>query len=107
MEILVCQFDAELQLLRHQKLRLDWQLKQADLCQLTLYQEVLLLKEFEKREDKLQETIDECIKEENSITVGLRLSTVFFFISCVLVFLQAAFGFNSFTVASLKHEMDR
>ncbi|TMS08587.1 cilia- and flagella-associated protein 44 [Larimichthys crocea] len=72
MEILVCQFDAELQLLRHQKLRLDWQLKQADLCQLTLYQEVLLLKEFEKREDKLQETIDECIKEENSITCELE-----------------------------------
>ncbi|TKS84134.1 Cilia- and flagella-associated protein 44 [Collichthys lucidus] len=72
MEILVCQFDAELQLLRHQKLRLDWQLKRADLCQLTLYQEVLLLKEFEKREDKLQETIDECIKEEKSITCELE-----------------------------------
>uniref|UniRef100_A0A8C4IP88 Cilia- and flagella-associated protein 44 n=1 Tax=Dicentrarchus labrax TaxID=13489 RepID=A0A8C4IP88_DICLA len=64
----VCQFDAELRLLRHQKLRLDWQLKLADLRQLTLYQELLLLKDFERREDDLQEKLNECIKEEDSIT---------------------------------------
>lgn len=65
----MCQFDAELLLLRHQKLRLDWQLKLADLHQLTLYQELLLLKEFERREDSLQEKLNGRIKEENSITV--------------------------------------
>lgn len=70
MESSIRQFDAEFQLLRHQKLRLDWQLKLADLRQLTLYQELLLLKEFERREESLQEKLDGCIKEENSITVG-------------------------------------
>ncbi|XP_040915396.1 cilia- and flagella-associated protein 44 [Toxotes jaculatrix] len=72
MESLVWQFDAELLLLRHQKLRLDWQLKLADLRQLTLYQELLLLKEFERREDSLQEKLNERINEENSIMSKLE-----------------------------------
>ncbi|KAF1377233.1 hypothetical protein PFLUV_G00198560 [Perca fluviatilis] len=72
MESCVCQFDAELLLLRHQKLRLDWQLKMADLHQMTLYQELLLLKEFERREDKLQENLSARIKEEKSITSKLE-----------------------------------
>ncbi|XP_035523590.1 cilia- and flagella-associated protein 44-like [Morone saxatilis] len=76
MESSVCQFDAELRLLHHQKLRLDWQLKLADLRQLTLYQELLLLKDFERREDDLQEKLNECIKEEDSITVGESSHTV-------------------------------
>lgn len=66
----MCQFDAELMLLHHQKVHLDWQLKLADLRKLTLFQELLLLKEFERREDSLQEKLNECIREENSITVG-------------------------------------
>lgn len=65
----MCQFNAELMLLRHQKLRLDWQLKMANLRQLTLYQELLLLKEFERREDSLQEKFNTRLKEECSITV--------------------------------------
>lgn len=65
----MCQFDAELKLLRHQKQRLDCQLKLADLRQLTLYQELLLLKEFERREESLHEKLNSRIKEENSITV--------------------------------------
>ncbi len=69
----MCEFDAKLQLLRHQKLHLDWQLKLADLRQLTLYQELLLLKEFERREDTLHEKLNACIKEENSNTVGESL----------------------------------
>ncbi|XP_026153925.1 cilia- and flagella-associated protein 44 isoform X2 [Mastacembelus armatus] len=72
METLVCQFDAELLLLRHQKLQLDWQLKLADLHQLTLYQELLLLVESERREDTLQEKLNGLIKEENSITLKLE-----------------------------------
>jgi len=71
----VCQFDAELMLLRHQKLCLDWQLKMADLRQLTLYQELLILKEFDRREDSLQENLNGRIKEESSITVGESVST--------------------------------
>ncbi|XP_029301209.1 cilia- and flagella-associated protein 44 [Cottoperca gobio] len=72
MESSVCQFDAELLLLRHQKLRLDCQLKMADLSQLTLYQELLILKEFESREDSLHEKLNTRIKEEISITSKLE-----------------------------------
>lgn len=69
MESSICQFDRELQLLHREKLRLYPQLKLADLRQLTLYQELRLLQEFEGREEKLQEKLSLCIKEENSITV--------------------------------------
>lgn len=71
----MCQFDAELRLLRHEKLRLYWQLKLADLRQLMLYQELLLFKEFERGKDSLQEKLNGRIKEENSITVGDSLRT--------------------------------
>ncbi|KAM7369353.1 hypothetical protein PAMP_013627 [Pampus punctatissimus] len=71
MESSMCQFDAKL-LLRHQKLHLDWQLKLADLRQLMLYQELLLLKEVDRREEILQEKLDARVKEENSITSKLE-----------------------------------
>lgn len=69
MESSISQFDRELRLLYREKLRLYPQLKLADLHELTLYQELLLLQEFEGREEKLQEKLSVCIKEENSITV--------------------------------------
>ncbi|XP_023139357.2 cilia- and flagella-associated protein 44-like isoform X2 [Amphiprion ocellaris] len=72
MENSVSQFDMELLLLRQQKVHLDFQLKLADLHQLTLFQEMLLLKQFEKREGILQEKFNRCIKEENSITSALE-----------------------------------
>ncbi|XP_056259641.1 cilia- and flagella-associated protein 44 [Seriola aureovittata] len=72
MESSVCHFDAKLMLLRHQKLRLDWQLKMADLRQLTLYQELLLLKEFDRREDSLHEKLNARVKEENNIVSELE-----------------------------------
>lgn len=65
----MCQFDAELLLLRHQKLHLDWQLKLADLRQLTLYQELLLLKDFERREDGLQEKLNGRVREQDGVMV--------------------------------------
>ncbi|XP_067430871.1 cilia- and flagella-associated protein 44 [Thunnus thynnus] len=71
MESSMCQFDAKL-LLRHQKLHLDWQLKLADLRQLMLYQELLLLKEVDRREEILQEKLNARMKEENSITSKLE-----------------------------------
>ncbi|XP_060071995.1 cilia- and flagella-associated protein 44-like [Ylistrum balloti] len=46
-------FDAELRLLRHDKFKLDIVMKNADLRQVTLFEEFVLLKEFEKREDVL------------------------------------------------------
>lgn len=64
------QFDAELRRLRREKLRLYWQLKLADLHQLTLYQDLLLFKEFEREKDSLQKKLNGRIKEQSSITVG-------------------------------------
>lgn len=69
MESSIRQFDSELLLLYREKLHLYPQLKLADLYQLTLYQELLLLKEFEGREEKLQEKLNVCVKEESNITV--------------------------------------
>lgn len=69
MESSVCQFDAKLLLLHHQKRRLDCQLKLSDLHLLTLFQEMLLLKQFDRREDSLQEKLNGYVKEENNIMV--------------------------------------
>nr|XP_024659041.1 cilia- and flagella-associated protein 44 isoform X2 [Maylandia zebra] len=71
METAVCQFDAELLLLCRQKLHLDWRLKLADLRLVTLFQEMLLLKQFQRREGGLHEKLNTCIMEENSITSKL------------------------------------
>lgn len=70
MERSVRHFDMEHQLLRHENLRLCMQLNMADLQQLMLYQELLLLEESKWRRDSLQEKLNGCIKEENSIMVG-------------------------------------
>lgn len=64
-------FDAELRVLRHEKLELDVYMKLADLRHVTLFEELLLLKEFEKREDILQERLTTYIQEEEEIRVGL------------------------------------
>ncbi|XP_063486095.1 cilia- and flagella-associated protein 44 isoform X3 [Symphalangus syndactylus] len=63
-EELVVTFDAELRLLRHQKLKLDTQMKLSDLHHVTLFQEILLLKNFEKQENILQERVNSLDKEE-------------------------------------------
>ncbi|XP_046572732.1 cilia- and flagella-associated protein 44-like isoform X2 [Haliotis rubra] len=52
-EELVKNFDAELRLLRHDKFELDIVMKNADLRQVTLFEELVLLKEYEKSEDVL------------------------------------------------------
>ncbi|XP_074260450.1 cilia- and flagella-associated protein 44 isoform X3 [Saimiri boliviensis] len=61
---LIVTFDAELRLLRHQKLKLDIQMKLSDLHHVTLFQEMLLLKNFEKQENILQERVNSLDKEE-------------------------------------------
>ncbi|XP_040277654.1 cilia- and flagella-associated protein 44, partial [Bufo bufo] len=60
-------FDAELRIVRHKKLELDVQMKMADLRHITLFEELLLLKEFEKREDILQEKVGDRIAELDEI----------------------------------------
>ncbi|XP_072567471.1 cilia- and flagella-associated protein 44 [Paramormyrops kingsleyae] len=53
----ISDFDTRLKLLRHGKLKLDVKLKLWDLQHITLYQELLLLRDFETREDRLQEAL--------------------------------------------------
>ncbi|XP_029434317.1 cilia- and flagella-associated protein 44 isoform X2 [Rhinatrema bivittatum] len=60
-------FDAELRLLRHQKLKLDLQMKMGDLLHITLFEELLHLKDFEKREDILQERVTDRIAEKEEL----------------------------------------
>ncbi|XP_077198106.1 cilia- and flagella-associated protein 44 isoform X4 [Paroedura picta] len=64
---LMITFDAELRLLRHQKLKLDVQMKTADLRHITWFEELLLLKNFEKHEDTLQERVNSLICEEEEM----------------------------------------
>ncbi|XP_008573041.1 PREDICTED: WD repeat-containing protein 52 [Galeopterus variegatus] len=64
---LIVTFDAELRLLRHQKLKLDTQMKLSDLHHITLFQEMLLLKNFEKQENILQERVNSLDKEEQDM----------------------------------------
>ncbi|XP_048458506.1 cilia- and flagella-associated protein 44-like, partial [Rhincodon typus] len=60
---LIKNFDAEVRVVSHQKCKLDISMKMADLRQVTLFEEVLLLKEFEKSEDILQERVNQRITE--------------------------------------------
>ncbi|XP_045641123.1 cilia- and flagella-associated protein 44 isoform X3 [Ursus americanus] len=64
---LIVTFDAELRVLRHQKLKLDTQMKLSDLHHVTLFQEMLLLKNFEKQENVLQERVNSLDKEEQDM----------------------------------------
>lgn len=70
MERSVRHFDTEHQLLRNENLRLSMQLNMADLEQLMLFQELLILEESKTKRDALQKKLNACIKEENSIVVG-------------------------------------
>ncbi|XP_053710641.1 cilia- and flagella-associated protein 44 [Synchiropus splendidus] len=71
MERSVSQFDAQL-VLRQQKLLLDWELKLADMHQLTLYQELLVLQEVNQREELLQERLLARLEEQNGVTSKLE-----------------------------------
>ncbi|XP_074157296.1 LOW QUALITY PROTEIN: cilia- and flagella-associated protein 44 [Sminthopsis crassicaudata] len=64
---LIITFDAEFRLLRHQKLKLDIQMKLADLHHITLFQEMLLLKNFEKQENILQERVNSLDREQQDM----------------------------------------
>ncbi|XP_057358624.1 cilia- and flagella-associated protein 44 isoform X3 [Manis pentadactyla] len=64
---LIVTFDAELRLLRHQKLKLDTQMKLSDLHHVTLFQEMLLLKNFEKQENILQERVNLLDEEQQDL----------------------------------------
>ncbi|NXE05802.1 CFA44 protein, partial [Lophotis ruficrista] len=64
---LVINFDAELRFLRHKKLKLDVQMKIADLRYITGYEELLILKNLEKHENLLQGHINTLISEQEAM----------------------------------------
>lgn len=70
-------FDAELRLVRHDKMALDTRLMKADLRQLTLYEEFLLLKEFEKSEKGLANKVEMKQQEKLEMQVKVREKSVF------------------------------
>jgi hypothetical protein len=58
-------FDAELRCLRHDKFQLDIDMKNADLRQMVLFEELVLLKEFEKTENVLMEKLQDKFNEKS------------------------------------------
>ncbi|KAK2814871.1 hypothetical protein Q7C36_023137 [Tachysurus vachellii] len=72
MEEAVSDFDAKLSDLRFDKSAMDVQMKQADLRHVTLSQELLLLKEFEKRELLLEERRNIYVQEERELRSKLE-----------------------------------
>ncbi|XP_070551975.1 cilia- and flagella-associated protein 44-like isoform X2 [Ptychodera flava] len=64
---MIVNFDAELRLLRHDKLNLEIDIKNADLRHVTLFQELQLLKEFEKRENVLADKVEAKNKEKSDM----------------------------------------
>ncbi|NXY56120.1 CFA44 protein, partial [Callaeas wilsoni] len=69
---LVISFDAELRLLRHKKLKMDVQVKSADLRCITCCEELLILKKLEIHEDLLEEQICALINEQEDIQSKLK-----------------------------------
>ncbi|NXL79176.1 CFA44 protein, partial [Leptocoma aspasia] len=69
---LVINFDAELRLLRHKKLKMDVQMKSADLRCITCCEELLILKKLEIHEDLLEEQICALINEQEDLQSKLR-----------------------------------
>ncbi|XP_037835456.1 cilia- and flagella-associated protein 44 [Kryptolebias marmoratus] len=72
METSVRRFDSELLQLLVQKLLLDQQLKLLDLRLLTIFREMLLLRQFQSREEALQEKLRGCLQKEENITSKLE-----------------------------------
>merc|ERR1712151_151351 len=60
-------FDAELRILRHDKAHFDVKLKNADLREITLFEELILLKEFEKRENALAGKVSAKYQEKDDM----------------------------------------
>nr|XP_061800171.1 cilia- and flagella-associated protein 44-like [Nerophis lumbriciformis] len=68
----LAQFDKEHLMCLQKVQMLDWMLKLANLRQLTLYQELLLLKEVDKSEKILQDKLDKRLKEEDQLMSDLE-----------------------------------
>ncbi|NWV28060.1 CFA44 protein, partial [Origma solitaria] len=69
---LVINFDAELRLLRHKKMKMDVQMKSADLRCITFCEELHILKKLEIHENLLEEQICALINEQEDIQSKLK-----------------------------------
>ncbi|NWH49829.1 CFA44 protein, partial [Fregata magnificens] len=69
---LVINFDAELRFLRHKKLKLDVQMKSADLRYITWYEELLILRNLEKHENLLQGRVNTLVSEQEAMQSKLN-----------------------------------
>ncbi|XP_009981330.1 PREDICTED: WD repeat-containing protein 52, partial [Tauraco erythrolophus] len=69
---LVINFDAELRFLRHKKLKLDVEMKSADLRYITWYEELLILKNLEKHENLLHGRLNTLISEQEALQSKLK-----------------------------------
>ncbi|NXE91001.1 CFA44 protein, partial [Menura novaehollandiae] len=69
---LVINFDAELRLLRHKKLKMDIEMKSVDLRCITCCEELLILKKLEIHENLLEERISALVSEQEAIQSALK-----------------------------------
>ncbi|XP_057675267.1 cilia- and flagella-associated protein 44-like isoform X1 [Corythoichthys intestinalis] len=72
MESMVQKFDREHLTCLQKVQMLDWKLKLGNLRQLTLYQELLLLKEVDKSEEIMEEKLETRVKEEKKLMYKLE-----------------------------------
>ena len=67
-------FDAELKVLRHEKARLSIFMKDADLRHVTIFEEFMLLRDFEKTENNLEQKLIK--RKEEHLDVQMKLNDV-------------------------------
>jgi len=67
----VAMFDEAIYELRQEKLKLDNDLKAADLRMLTLYQELVLLREFETKDSALAAKMEKCKAEKDGVVAAI------------------------------------
>lgn len=65
-------FDAELKVLRHEKAKLSIFMKHADLRHVTIFEEFMLLRDFEKTENSLEQKLIK--RKEEHLDVQLKLN---------------------------------
>ncbi len=67
-------FDAELKVLRHEKARISVFMKNADLRHVTIFEEFMLLRDFEKTENSLEQKLTK--RKEEHLDVQLKLNEI-------------------------------
>lgn len=90
MEEAICEFNAKFHLLRYEKGQLDVQMKLAKYRHITLFEELHILKVFEKREFALQERRNACLKEQRALRVCVTVHLSVYLSVCLSVRLSVS-----------------